>query len=213
MTGLLKKACEIGILCGVDVAVSFADLKGNLHVYNNSDNFTLKQSKSSQKAEKLTVKYTAEEYPFQRKYLTQKRKSVKREKEEKVMLGKRPVDLRKDYDGKLTEDLKKINKILKKDPHHKKSSNLLNDIRFDFDDSNKSDFEEEKPKKRKKKRNTVLYIPQLKIEQTMRSDRISTMGSTKRLHFYFYESLNRCYSQKQSFFIFSQVILGERSWT
>ena len=37
MTGLLKKACEIGVLCGVDVSLAFSDLKGDLHIYSNSN--------------------------------------------------------------------------------------------------------------------------------------------------------------------------------
>ena len=37
MTGLLKKACEIGVLCGVEVSLAFTNFKGDLHIYSNSD--------------------------------------------------------------------------------------------------------------------------------------------------------------------------------
>ena len=171
MTGLLKKACEMGILCGVKISVSFTDLKGNLHLYQNIDKLSAKTIKSLEMSDKVAVIYKAEEYPFERKYLTKKRKRAENEKQEREMLGKRQVGSKKDYEAKFTEEISRIKKFLKTE--RKTTGNLIDEIELDGG-SEGSELGEEKDKIQKI-RTKLVYMPQLKIESSARSDQVSTM--------------------------------------
>ena len=43
--GLLKKACELGVLCGVDVSLAFSDLNNNIHLFKNNSNIQIQGCK------------------------------------------------------------------------------------------------------------------------------------------------------------------------
>ena len=166
MTGLLKKACEISLLCGVEVAVSFTDLKGNLHSYKNSSNFSIKPKKRIfEMKDKIVIDYKSEDYPFERKFLTEKRKKIKMEQEEFKMLGKRNFNSRENYEEKLKDDLSKFDKILKKD-----SSSQSTESKEDS-----CEFQERSQMVNRSL--TLLYKPQYQPQNVLQASEISSMST------------------------------------
>ena len=165
MTGLLKKACEISLLCGVEVAVSFTDLKGNLHSYKNSSNLSIKHKKKIfEMKDKIKVNYNTEDYPFERKFLTKKRRAMKKNKSGVLMLEKRKFTPRKNYEEKLKEDLSKFDKILKKD-----SSSQSTESKEDS-----CEFQERSPMVNRSL--TLRYKPKFKSETFLQASNLSSMS-------------------------------------
>ena len=163
MSGLLKKACEISLLCGVEVAVSFTDLKGNLHSYKNSSNLSIKPKKRLiEMKDTLVIEYKTEDYPFERKFLTGKRRKIKIENNFK-MLGKRNPNTRENYEEKLKEDMSKFDKILKKDSSTQNTES-------------EEDSSTQGSPPRNNSRLTLRYRPKFKPEINLHASCISSIG-------------------------------------
>lgn len=63
--GLLKKACELTKLCGVEVSLLFTDMTGNIHFFTNNNDFKFSINEHIKlHSEKKLYKYGPSQYPF-----------------------------------------------------------------------------------------------------------------------------------------------------
>ena len=67
--GLMKKACELSKLCGVEVGVVFTDLKGHVHSFKTHEKIHLDASRllennPMKKRKKKSFEYSESDYPF-----------------------------------------------------------------------------------------------------------------------------------------------------
>ena len=111
--------------------------------------------------DKIVIDYKTEDYPFERKFLTKKRKAIKIENKEVSLLRKR-----ESYQNRLNEDLSKFNKILKKD--FKKQGPRSKD----------NSTEVERPPQKLKNAMSLRYKPNFTTKDFLKASHISSMGKT-----------------------------------